>query len=115
MNLEKIIKLGSDQEAISLYGSLDERLRFAEEKFKVRISARNHRLVVSGAKENVKSAVEFFTAELERIREKDGPNSKTIHPPSSNPEGRETKASEKSPVTFFHKGKLIKAKSKNQE
>ena len=36
-SLEKIIKLRSDEEAVLLYGSLDERLRFAEEKFKVKI------------------------------------------------------------------------------
>lgn len=113
--MEKIIKLSSDEEAISLYGSLDERLRFAEEKFKVRISARNHRLVVSGAKENVKSAVEFFMSELDRIRENNGQNSEKVHTPAQNLKEYETKSSEKSAVTFFHKGKLIKAKSKNQE
>jgi len=113
--LEKIIKLNSDEEAISLYGSLDERLRFAEEKFKVRISARNHRLVVSGRKENVKSAVEFFMSELERIRENNGQNSEKIDVPFQNSEERKTNPSERSPTTFFHKGKLVKAKSKNQE
>jgi len=113
--LEKIIKLNSDEEAISLYGSLDERLRFAEEKFKVRISARNHRLVVSGAKENVKSAVEFFMSELERIRENNGQSSEKTDVPFQNSEERKTNPSERSPTTFFHKGKLVKAKSKNQE
>ena len=111
--MEKIIKLGSDQEAIALYGSLDERLRFAEEKFKVRISARNHRLVISGNRENVKPAAEFFMAELERIRENE--NGGVVAVPSSHSEERKTGSSEKSPITFFHKGKLIKAKSKNQE
>ncbi len=113
--MEKIIKLNSDEEAISLYGSLDERLRFAEEKFKVRISARNHRLVVSGAKENVKSAVEFFMSELERIRENNGQSSEKTDVPFQNSEERKTNPSERSPTTFFHKGKLVKAKSKNQE
>ena len=113
--MEKIIKLSSDEEAISLYGSLDERLRFAEEKFKVRISARNHRLVVSGAKENVKSAVEFFTSELERIRDKNGQSLEKPDTPDQKPEHRESKSSDRSPTTFFHRGKLIKAKSKNQE
>ena len=119
--MEKIIKLGSDTEAISLYGSLDERLRFAEEKFKVRISARNHRLVISGAKENVKPAVEFFMSELERIRENGDRDrdpekhsgKKESH--SQSPESREAKSAERTGITFFHKGKLIKAKSKNQE
>ncbi|MBI4394741.1 MAG: PhoH family protein [Candidatus Omnitrophica bacterium] len=112
--MEKIIKLSSDQEAISLYGSLDERLRFAEEKFKVRISARNHRLVISGAKENVTPAVEFFTAELERIR--GNGDSHMTHSEERHKRVHESHPSgEKSPVSFFHKGKIIKAKSKNQE
>ncbi|MBI4358846.1 MAG: PhoH family protein [Candidatus Omnitrophica bacterium] len=114
--MEKIIKLNSDQEAISLYGSLDERLRFAEEKFKVKISARNHRLVISGTKENVKSAVEFFMLELERIRGENHPQSGANHegPEHLEARGRE-KHHEKSAISFFHKGKLIKAKSGNQE
>ena len=112
--MEKIIKLGSDEEAISLYGSLDERLRFAEEKFKVKISARNHRLVISGTKENVKPAVDFFMAELERIRENGDSRSETRAPHPRHLEGY-SESSEKTGVTFFHKGKLIKAKSKNQE
>ncbi len=114
--MEKIIKLSSDTEAISLYGSLDERLRFAEEKFKVKISARNHRLVISGAKGNVTSAVEFFMSELERIRENgnqsSGPAPAEEHPKRQH-EGHAS--AEKGPVSFFHKGKIIKAKSKNQE
>jgi len=111
--LEKIIKLRSDEEAVLLYGSLDERLRFAEEKFKVRISARNHRLVIAGAKENVKPAVEFFMNELDRIRENGGSEDK----PNKSESHKEVHhaSSDKTGVTFFHKGKLIKAKTKNQE
>ena len=114
MNLEKIIKLTSDDEAIALYGSLDERLRFAEEKFKVKISARNHQLVISGTKENVKPAVEFFMSELDRIRENGShPESKESH--HSHMPKRASDTSERTGTTFFHKGKLIKAKSPNQE
>lgn len=116
--MEKIIKLDSDEEAISLYGSLDERLRFAEEKFKVRISARNHRLVISGSKENVRQAAEFFNAELERIREggsrhSESKISKAAEAP--HPGGQAAEGSQKTPLSYFHKGKVIKAKSKNQE
>ncbi|MBI4367831.1 MAG: PhoH family protein [Candidatus Omnitrophica bacterium] len=116
--MEKIIKLDSDEEAISLYGSLDERLRFAEEKFKVRISARNHRLVISGSKENVRQAAEFFNAELERIREggsrhSESKISKAAQAP--HPGGQAAEGSQKTPLSYFHKGKVIKAKSKNQE
>ena len=112
--MEKIIKLGSDQEAIALYGSLDERLRYAEEKFKVRISARNYRLVISGNKENVTPAVDFFMSELEQIREPNGKKGSAGGKPSQAHE-RKTGSSEKSSISFFHKGKLIKAKSKNQD
>lgn len=108
--MEKIIKLTSNEEAISLYGSLDERLRFAEEKFKVRISARNHRLVVSGSKENVKAAVEFFMIELDKIRERDMPQAEI-----KLKEHKESAESARTDVSFFHKGKIIKGKSSNQD
>lgn len=116
--MEKTIKLGSDEEAVLLYGSLDERLRFAEEKFAVRISARNHRLVIAGQKDQVKKAVDFFDSELEQIR----------NPvPQFVPEERKRAKSDlpakpvlpeailRNAVSFFHKGKQIKAKSGRQE
>lgn len=111
--MEKIIKLTSDKEAITLYGSLDERLRFAEEKFKVRIAARNYRLVISGSKENVKLAAEFFMTELDRIRESDEPSAKTVKKtmPAASLIVRSPGQSE---VSFFHKGKIIKGKGVNQ-
>lgn len=108
--MEKIIKLTSNEEAITLYGSLDERLRFAEEKFKVRIAARAHRLVISGSKENVKSAVEFFMTELERIREQTKPQTEM-----KMKEHKEAVDSGRTGVSFFHKGKIIKGKSGNQD
>lgn len=108
--MEKIIKLTSNEEAITLYGSLDERLRFAEEKFKVRISARNHRLVISGSKENVKPAVDFFMSELERIREQGEPRME-----KKTREHKEPSDSSRTGVSFFHKGKIIKGKSSNQD
>jgi len=106
--LEKTIKLASDQEAIALYGNLDERLRYAEETFKVRVSARNYRLTVSGAKGSVEQAVEFFQSELERIRSGNGSDSRPSRPPSD-------AAGTPSATNFFLKGKVIQAKSKNQE
>lgn len=113
--MEKIIKLSSDEEAIALYGNLDEKLRYAEEKFKVRISARNHQLVISGNKENVKPALEFFMVELDRIRDNGGRNDQTKETSHQARAKRDHGAGEASQVSFFHKGKLIKAKSKNQE
>ena len=59
---EKILKLNSNEEAIALYGSLDENLRFAEKEYHVRISARNHRLKIVGEKTNVEKACRFFLA-----------------------------------------------------
>ena len=110
--MEKIIKLGSNEEAVSLYGQLDERLRFAESEFHVRISARNHQLIISGSKANVKQAVDFFMAELDRIRD----DAQTVSRKET--KTRVETVSEKNvkePVTFLHRGKQLKGKSPNQE
>lgn len=114
--MEKIIKLGSNEEAISLYGQLDERLRFAEGEFHVRISARNHQLIISGSKANVKQAVDFFMTELDRIRDdadedRSKKGGKAHVPPVAEIQERDAKA----PVTFLHRGKQLKAKTQNQE
>ena len=63
----------------------------------------------------MKPAVDFFMSELERIRESSGPNSNYPEESPQHPHDRHTTSSEKSAVSFFHKGKVIKAKSKNQE
>lgn len=105
--MEKVIKLSSNEEAIALYGNLDERLRYAEETFKVRVVARNYRLTISGTKESVEQAVDFFQNELERIRSGNGPELRKSRPTS----GEEISSS----TSFFLKGKVIQAKSKNQE
>src|SRR3989338_396092 len=67
--LEKTLKLHSNEEAVALYGSLDENLRFAEKEYHVRVSARNHKLRISGDKSNVESAYRFFLARLQELRE----------------------------------------------
>jgi phosphate starvation-inducible protein PhoH and related proteins len=112
--LDKTIKLASDEEAIALYGRLDERLRYVEDEFKVRVSAQNHKLTVSGAKQNVKRAVDFFGAELDQIRSLGSASSS-----SKQAEKRESDESEGSTSgtgpSFFLKGKVLKARSKNQE
>lgn len=112
--MEKIIKLSSDEEAIMLYGNLDERLRFAEEKFKVRITARNHRLSIVGPKENASQAVDFFLTELDRIRGSESKTKVDLVAASKDSQPAE-KHTAKEPVSFFHRGKLIKAKSAHQE
>ncbi len=66
--MEKTIKLISNEEAALLYGSLDERLRRAENEFGVHVSASNQKLTISGSKQSVKKAVQFFEDELDLIR-----------------------------------------------
>ncbi|MBI4387448.1 MAG: PhoH family protein [Candidatus Omnitrophica bacterium] len=106
--MRKIIKLNSDQEAIMLYGNLDERLRFAESEYHVRISARNYQLTIEGDKRNVSKAFQFFKEALSQIRsgKTDEQTAKVAAEPKSDTHGS---------LQFFHKGKLIKPKSKNQE
>ena len=105
--MKKIIRLNSDQEAIALYGYLDERLRFAEKEFHVKTSARNDELIIEGSQEAVREAVRFFKDTLDELRLTDSEKSKM-------------KRDEKSSSTahtahFFHRGKIVKPKSKNQE
>lgn len=118
--VEKILKLNSNDEAIRLYGNLDENLRFAEKEFGVRISARNHCLSLSGPKKDVEAAHRFFLDQLESLRRSDSSNPSArkhekINPASSMAGGEEELPSMKGPVSFFHRGKIIKAKSKGQE
>jgi phosphate starvation-inducible PhoH-like protein len=97
-----MIRLSTDEEAIKLYGSLDENLRYAEDNFHVKIYARNHKLTISGEEEDVTRACAFFNEQLAQIRTG----------------GKLEKPAESVAHTgahFFHKGKIIRAKSKNQE
>jgi len=109
--MEKTIRLNSNDEAIRLYGNLDENLRFAEKEFGVRISARNHRLTLSGSKKAVEEAHEFFLDQLDDLRSGKEISQKSPAPPRE----EETSSAHKGPVSFFHKGKILKAKSKGQE
>lgn len=106
--MKKIIRLHSNQEAIQLYGNLDERLRFAEIEFHVRIAARNNQLMIEGEKESVSKAADFFKQALRDVR-------------SALPEGGrfggklDPVDGGHGPYHFFHKGKLIKPRSHHQE
>ena len=51
---------GNLDEAIKLYGSLDENLRFAEKHFGVQLAARERKLRVRGDRRSVKQAMDFF-------------------------------------------------------
>ncbi len=109
--MEKTIKLGSNEEAIGLYGNLDENLRFAEREFGVRITARNHRLTLQGSKKGVEGAHRFFLDQIELLR------SGERIPSRGRSDGKEpvSETGAKGPISFFHKGKIIKPKSKGQE
>lgn len=106
--MKKIIHLKSNAETIALYGSLDEHLRFAEAEFNVRTSARNQELIIEGKKVNVQRAAKFFEDSLRKIRGDERQQGKA---------GKEDQVKSYDPNAnhFFHKGKLIKAKTKNQE
>ena len=120
--MDKTLKLNSNEEAIALYGSLDENLRFAEKEFGVRISARNHRLKISGDKSAVENAYRFFIGRLNELRNKGGGRRE---PRSEKEGGGETRAEnrrhtdEKENVSgalrFFHRGKIIQGRGKSQE
>ena len=108
--MEKIIRLNTDEEAIKLYGSLDENLRYAEDNFNVKIYARNHKLIISGDSGDVQHAAEFFTDQLAQIRGGGkAPTSEPHHSPSAKVHSTDANHD------FFHKGKIVRAKSKNQE
>ena len=66
--MEKTLKLNSNEEAVALYGSLDENLRFAEKEYHVRISARNHQMKIVGDKDNIEKAYSFFMQRLSELR-----------------------------------------------
>ncbi len=118
--MEKTVKLNSNEEAVALYGSLDENLRFAEKEYHVRISARNHRLKIIGEKTDVEKAYHFFLTRLEELRQ--GPKFSRKSKPVSTDKYQEDEAPETNEtgnvqggVHFFHRGKIIRARSKNQE
>lgn len=109
----KTLKLQSNEEAAKLYGNLDENLRFAEKEFGIHISARNNRLTLSGAKKDVEAAHRFFLNQLKLLRGGTFPE-RTQTPSSAEEEGPSSSERGGGPVSFFHKGKLMKAKSKGQ-
>lgn len=110
--MEKILKLNSNEEAIVLYGSLDENLRYAEKEYHVRVSARNHQLKIVGTKQNVEEAYRFFISKLKEIRE----GGMRVRPEETETPAQETGESARSgAVQFFHRGKIIRGKGRNQE
>jgi len=117
LTLQKIIKLHSNEEANALYGNLDKNVRQAEKDYRVKIVARNDKLKIMGEKSNVEDASRFFVRLLEMVRrggyqsrakdEHEEAPAKTAKPEislSPRPGG----------IHFFHRGKVIQARSENQ-
>lgn len=107
------MKLNSNEEAIALYGSLDENLRFAEKEYHVRISARNHRLKIVGDKNNVEKAYRYFAALLKKLREGMMPQQSSGHDERSKQPHRPSEY--EGSIRYFHRGKVIAARSESQE
>lgn len=107
--MEKSIKLDSNEEAVALYGSLDENLRTAEKLYHVRVSARNHRLRIVGEKENVEQAYRFFMGKLKDLR------SGSFLKKSESASSRHSDHEDTSKIHYFHRGKIIRPVGRNQE
>lgn len=122
--MEKILKLNSNAEAIALYGSLDENLRFAEKEYHVRISARNRKLKMIGDKGNVEQAYRFFSLRLKELREggnvrrknetRDGGEARDEDASASAKPAKAENISIPNEIHFFHKGKIIAPRSPAQ-
>lgn len=111
--MEKILKLDSNEEAIALYGSLDQNLRFAEKEYQVRISAQNHQLKISGEKNHVEAAYQFFLERLGELRGVPTPSAKLAETPAAPKEKSESAFEGR--LSFSHRGKVIRSRSRNQE
>ena len=112
--MQKIIKLRSNEEAGALYGNLDRNVRQAEKDYHVKIVARNDRLKIMGDKKSVEDAQRFFGRLLEMVR-------KGYRVPDRAKESGETpkeikpEATARGGIHFFHRGKVIQARSENQQ
>jgi len=112
--LQKIIKLRSNEEAKVLYGNLDQHVRQAEKDHRVKIIARNDRMKIMGDKKNVEDASRFSARMLEmhrkggRLPEKETEDSQPkVEAQVAPPKG--------GGIHFFHRGKVIQARSENQQ
>lgn len=111
--MEKVLKLNSNEESVELYGSMDENLRFAENEYGVKISARNHRLKISGEKKKVELAYKFFTDRLKEYHD----NLKFQESGGSEKDDVSSSKNEdfEGSISFFHRNKVIRARTENQE
>jgi phosphate starvation-inducible protein PhoH and related proteins len=111
--LQKIIKLRSNEEASALYGNLDENVRHAEKEYHVRLIAKNDRLKIIGEKANVEDATGFFNRMLETMRRGGRITGRAVAQSPAKEDIR-VEMPTKGGVHFFHRGRVIQAKSENQ-
>lgn len=78
-DVQKTITLKSDEEALKLFGKLDEHISFAESSFNVQVTARGHKVMVRGDDANVKKAEKFFLSVLRAIRRGDEVDDYTLN------------------------------------
>ena len=109
--MQKIIKLHSNEEASALYGNLDKNVRQAEKDHRVKVVARNDRLKIIGDKKNVEDAMRFFTRLLEGVRKGYRAPAGTAAEPKP---AVKVEVSGRGGIHYFHRGKVIQARSENQ-
>lgn len=110
--MQKIIKLRSNEEAGALYGNLDQNVRQAEKDYHVKIVTRNDRLRIMGDKKNVEDAQRFFGRLLEMVRKGYRVPDRAA---AEVPKEVKTEAASRGGIHFFHRGKVIQARSENQQ
>lgn len=68
--MEKIIKLKTHEEAVGLYGDLDQNIKFIQKKLNINIIARNQTIKIEGNAQQVHQAENLFQTLLEKVRKK---------------------------------------------
>lgn len=112
--MQKLIKIQSNDEARALYGNLDQTVRQAEKDYRVKIIARNDRMKIMGDKKNVEDASRFFVRMLEMQRKGGRLPGRSV--PDATPKVEAQIAPPKGGgIHFFHRGKVIQARSENQQ
>jgi len=112
--LQKIIKIRSNDEAAAIYGNLDRNVRQAEKDFHVRLIAKNDRLKIIGDKKDVEGAYDHFMRMKDNYRKGER---NVERPAASDAKGTpplRAEVSSKGAIHFFHRGKVVQAKSENQ-
>lgn len=112
--MQKIIKIHSNEEAAAVYGSLDRNLRQAEKDYRVRLIAKNDQLKILGDKKDVEDAYDHFLR-LTHSHRSGGHESGRTPPDPRGVRDERGEAASKGGIHFFHRGKVVQAKSENQK